>query len=145
MTSKMDLGGGYGEGMARGRRQNWAPGRGLGSLESRIIDCIRGLDQSNLDTAHPPGGSGRIENACARLTGRSPSFGDHPSGRQTRKHVWRSRSQVPAALFLSVLGSAWGLLGAFLGVLGRSWGLLGALGTLLGGSWAILGRSSGEI
>ena len=53
--------------------------------------------------------------------------------------------QGPAALFLGVLGSTWGLLGTFLGVLGRSWGLLGALGTLLGGSWAILGRSCGDI
>ena len=96
------------------------------------------IHQSNSNTAHLERGSGRIENACGGITGRSPSFGDHPSGRQTRKHVWRSRSRVPAALFLGVLGSTWGLLGAFLGVLGRSWGLLGALGTLLGDLGAIL-------
>ena len=92
-------------------------------------------------------GSGRIENACGGITGRSPSLGDHLSGRQTRKHVRRSRSRVPAALLLGVLASTWGLLGSFLvswgslqGLFGHfwSWGLLGALGTLLG-------RSCGDI
>ena len=70
-------------------------------------------------------GSGRIEYASGGITGRSPSFGDHLSGRQTRKHVRRSRSRVPAALFLDVLGSPWGLLGSFFSVLGAFGGVLG--------------------
>ena len=85
-------------------------------------------------------GSGRIEYACGGITGRSPSFGDHLSGRQTRKHVRRSRSRVPAALFLDVLGSPWGLLGSFFECLGGIWG---GLGGLLGSSWVVLGWSWG--
>ena len=93
-----------------------------------------------------------IENACGGITGRSPSFGDHLSGRQTRKHVRRSRSRVPAALFLGVLGSTWGLLGSFLGVLGQSSGPLGSifrrLGAFLGAlgtSWDALGGILGDL
>ena len=93
-----------------------------------------------------------IENACGGSTGRSPSFGDHLSGRQTRKHVRRSRSRVPAALFLGVLGSTWGLLGSFFGVLGLSsgplgniFGCLGAVLGALGSSWDALGEVLGDL
>ena len=93
-----------------------------------------------------------IENACGGITGRSPSFGDHPSGRQTRKHVWRSGSQVPAALFLGVLGNTWGLLGSFFGLLGPSLGplgnIFGRLGAFLGAlgtSWDALGGVLGDL
>ena len=97
-------------------------------------------------------GSGRIEYACGGITGRSPSFGDHLSGRQTRKHVRRSRSRVPAALFFDVLGSTWGLLGSFFGVLGQSsgplgniFGRLGAFLGALGTSWDALGGVLGDL
>ena len=63
---------------------------------------------------------------------------------------------MPAALFLRVLGSTWGLLGSFFGVLGLSsgplgniFGCLGAVLGALGSSWdalgGVLGRSWGDL
>ena len=121
--------------------------RGLRSLGSILIDCnMKEFEEVILTRrrASLRSGSGWIENACGGNTGRSPSlgiisFGDHRSGRQTRKHVWRSRSQVPAALCLGVHRSIWASgrqtrkdvwrchaqvpAALFLGVLGTTWGL----------------------
>ena len=103
----------------RQRRDPWK--RNIGVLGSILVDP-EANDSAKMcfDTAHPEGERPDRERMRGE-TGRSPSFGDHPSGRQMRKYVWRSRSHVPAALFLSVLGNTWGLLGTFFGVLERSW------------------------
>ena len=87
-------------------------------------------------------GSGRIENACGGITGRSPSSGDHPSSLADEE----ARLAIPfpcacGAVFkrfweyLGPLGSIFGCLGAVLGALGSSWdalgGVLGDLGAIL--------------
>ena len=78
-------------------------------------------------------GSGRIENACGGITGRSPSFGDHLSWSQTRK-----TSGDPAPMGLRrIFRSSWGLSGAFFGSPGLSWRVLGESRGPLGG---VLGR-----
>ena len=58
---------------------------------------------------------GEIEYACGGNIGRSPSLGDHLSGRQTRKHVRRCRGPKACGTFLDVLGNTWRLLSQALG------------------------------
>ena len=86
-------------------------GRGILEFWDQIFIDPEANDSAkiNFDTA-PPEGERPDRERMRGITGRSPSFGDHPSGRQMRKYVWRSRSHVPAALFL-----------AFLGTRGASW------------------------
>ena len=64
--------------------------RELGYRSSSIL--ISGLCQSGSNTAFSPSsrGSGRIKNACGGITGRSPMFRYHPSGRATRRNAWTS-------------------------------------------------------
>ena len=83
----------------------------------------------------PEGGSGRIENACGGITGRSPSFGDHPLSTADEE----ARPAIP---FPWACGAVFKLSWEYLGPLGS---IFGCLGVVLGGSWELLGRSWGGL
>ena len=105
-----------------------------------------------------------IEDARARITGRSPSFCYDPSERGTRSHTWRSsrrgglRRSFGAILNLGgCLGASWsacevrsrrprGPAALFVKSWGAKWclkGILGGLGEFPGASWSHLGVSRG--